>query len=71
MHYDFAYSLLKDDSVKQNHQKVSSIYQSTDKSISSNDGLYINFKLDGEFNETVESPIHEKFSILPLVKVKK
>ena len=24
--------------------------------------FYINFKLDGEFNETVESPIHEHFS---------
>jgi hypothetical protein len=24
--------------------------------------FYINFKLDGEFSETVESPIHEHFS---------
>ena len=44
VHYDFAYSLLKDDGVKTKIiKKVSSIYQSTDKSIFADDGLLYQF----------------------------
>ena len=61
--YDFAYSLLKDDGVKTKIIKkyIPFINQQINRYLQLMD-FYINFKLDGEFNETVESPIHEKFS---------
>ena len=63
VHYDFAYSLLKDDGVKTKIIKkyLPFINQQINRYLQMMD-FYINFKLDGEFNETVESPIHEKFS---------
>jgi len=63
MYHDFAYSLLKDDGVKTKiikkylpliNQQVNRYFQMMD--------FYINFKLDEEFSETIESPIHENFS---------
>ena len=63
VHYDFAYSLLKDDGVKTKIIKkyLPFINQQVNRYLQMMD-FYINFKLDGEFNETVESPIHEDFS---------
>jgi DNA repair exonuclease SbcCD ATPase subunit len=63
VHYDFAYSLLKDDGVKTKIIKkyLPFINQQVNRYLQMMD-FYINFKLDGEFNETVESPIHENFS---------
>jgi len=63
VHYDFAYSLLKDDGVKTKIIKkyLPFINQQINRYLQMMD-FYINFKLDEEFNETVESPIHEKFS---------
>ena len=61
--YDFLHNLLKDNGVKSkiienylpliNHQ-VGKYLQMMD--------FYINFRLDEEFNESVQSPIHEDFS---------
>jgi DNA repair exonuclease SbcCD ATPase subunit len=62
-YHDFVYSLLKDGGVKAKiikkylpliNQQVNNYLQMMD--------FYINFKLDEEFNETIESPIHEDFS---------
>ena len=63
VHYDFAYSLLKDDGVKIKIIKkyLPFINQQVNRYLQMMD-FYINFKLDGEFNETIESPIHENFS---------
>jgi len=63
VHYDFAYSLLKDDGVKTKIIKkyLPFINQQVNRYLQLMD-FYINFQLDGEFNETVESPIHEHFS---------
>jgi len=63
VHYDFAYSLLRDDGVKTKIIKkyLPFINQQVNRYLQMMD-FYINFKLDGEFNETVESPIHEDFS---------
>jgi len=63
VHHDFAYSLLKDDGVKTKIIKkyLPFINQQVNRYLQMMD-FYINFKLDGEFNETVESPIHEDFS---------
>ena len=63
VHYDFAYSLLRDDGVKTKIIKkyLPFINQQVNRYLQMMD-FYINFKLDGEFNETVESPIHENFS---------
>ena len=63
VHYDFAYSLLKDDGVKTKIIKkyLPFINQQVNRYLQMMD-FYINFKLDGEFNETIESPIHENFS---------
>ena len=63
VHYDFAYSLLKDDGVKTKIIKkyLPFINQQVNRYLQMMD-FYINFKLDGEFSETVESPIHEHFS---------
>ena len=63
VHYDFAYSLLRDDGVKTKIIKkyLPFINQQVNRYLQLMD-FYINFKLDEEFNETVESPIHEDFS---------
>jgi len=60
---DFAYSLLKDGGVKRQIVKkyLPLINQKVNKYLSMME-FFINFKLDDEFNETVQSPIHEKFS---------
>ena len=62
-HYDFAYSLLKDDGVKTKIIKkyLPVINQQVNRYLQLMD-FYINFHLDEEFNETVKSPIHEDFS---------
>ena len=62
-HYDFAYSLLKDDGVKTKIIKkyIPVINQQVNRYLQLMD-FYINFTLDEEFNETVKSPIHEDFS---------
>ena len=62
-HHDFIYSLLKDGGVKAKIIKkyLPLINQQVNKYLQKMD-FYINFKLDEEFNETVESPIHEDFS---------
>jgi len=61
--HEFLHELLKDSGVKSKiiekylpiiNQQVSKYLQMME--------FYINFKLDKEFNETVESPIHEDFS---------
>tara|TARA_B100000902_G_scaffold263470_1_gene249620 strand:+ start:208 stop:1920 length:1713 start_codon:yes stop_codon:yes gene_type:complete len=63
LHHDFAYSLLKDGGVKSKIIKkyLPLINQQVNKYLRMMD-FYINFKLDGEFNETIQSPIHEDFS---------
>jgi len=60
---DFAFSLLKDGGVKRQIVKkyLPLINQKVNKYIRMMD-FFINFNLDEEFNETVQSPIHEKFS---------
>ena len=60
---DFAYSLLKDDGVKTHIIKkyLPLINQQVNRFLQMMD-FYINFRLDEEFNESIESPIHEKFS---------
>ena len=63
VHYDFAYSLLKDDGVKTKiiRKYLPFINQQVNRYLQMME-FYINFKLDEEFGETVESPIHEDFS---------
>ena len=63
LHHDFAYSLLKDGGVKSKIIKkyLPLINQQVNKYLRMMD-FYINFKLDEEFNETIQSPIHEDFS---------
>ena len=60
---DFTYGLLKDGGVKTMIIKkyLPLINQQVNKYLQMMD-FYINFKLDEEFNETIESPIHEDFS---------
>ncbi len=62
-YYDFSYSLLKDGGVKAKIIKkyLPLINQQVNKYLQLMD-FYINFSLDEEFNETVQSPIHEDFS---------
>ena len=62
-YHDFTYELLKDGGVKSLIIKkyLPLINQQVNKYLQMMD-FYINFKLDEEFNETVESPIHEDFS---------
>ena len=62
-YHDFAYSLLKDDGVKTKIIKkyLPFINQQVNRYLQKMD-FYINFKLNEEFNETIESPIHENFS---------
>jgi DNA repair exonuclease SbcCD ATPase subunit len=63
VHYDFAYSLLKDDGVKTKIIKkyLPFINQQVNRYLQMMD-FYINFHLNEEFTETVKSPIHEDFS---------
>merc|ERR1712093_40147 len=63
MYHDFAYSLLKDDGVKTKIIKryLPLINQQVNRYLQMMD-FYINFKLDEGFNESIESPIHERFS---------
>ena len=62
-YYDFTYSLLKDGGVKTKIVKkyLPLINQQVNRYLQLMD-FYINFSLDEEFNETVQSPIHEDFS---------
>tara|TARA_R100001463_G_scaffold35957_5_gene77959 strand:+ start:1332 stop:3044 length:1713 start_codon:yes stop_codon:yes gene_type:complete len=63
VYHDFAYSLLKDDGVKTKIIKkyLPFINQQVNRYLQMMD-FYINFKLDEEFGENIESPIHENFS---------
>ena len=60
---DFTYSLLKDGGVKSKIIKkyLPLINQQVNKYLQMMD-FYINFKLNEEFDETIQSPIHEDFS---------
>ena len=62
-YHDFAYSLLKDDGVKTKIIKkyLPLINQQVNRYLQMMD-FYINFNLDEEFNESIQSPIHENFS---------
>jgi DNA repair exonuclease SbcCD ATPase subunit len=62
-YYDFAYELLKDGGVKSKIIKkyLPLINQQVNRYLQMMD-FYINFTLDEEFNEIVQSPIHEDFS---------
>ena len=62
-YYDFSYSLLKDGGVKSKIIKkyLPLINQQVNRYLQMMD-FYINFTLDEEFNEAVQSPIHEDFS---------
>jgi len=62
-YYDFSYTLLKDGGVKTKiiKQYLPLINQQVNRYLQMMD-FYINFTLDEEFNETVQSPIHEDFS---------
>ena len=60
---DFAYSLLKDGGVKGRIIKkyLPLINQQVNRYLQMMD-FYINFYLDEEFNETIQNPIHDRFS---------
>jgi len=62
-YYDFAFSLLKDGGVKKQIIKkyLPLINQQVNRYLRMMD-FYINFQLDEEFNESVQSPIHDKFT---------
>ena len=62
-YYDFAFSLLKDGGVKRQIIKkyLPLINQQVNRYLRMME-FYINFQLDEEFNETIQSPIHDKFS---------
>ena len=62
-YYDYSYSLLRDGGVKSKIIKkyLPLINQQVNRYLQMMD-FYINFTLDEEFNETVQSPIHEDFS---------
>ena len=62
-YYNFTYELLKDGGVKTKIIKkyLPLINQQVNRYLQMMD-FYINFTLDDEFNETIESPIHEDFS---------
>lgn len=61
--HDFLHELLKDSGVKSKiiEKYLPLINQQVVKYLQMME-FYINFKLDEEFNETIESPIHEDFS---------
>jgi len=60
---DFIYNLLKDGGVKAKiiNKYLPLINQQVNRYLQMMD-FYINFKLDEEFNETIETPIHEDFT---------
>ena len=62
-YFDFTYNLLKDGGVKTKIIKkyLPLINKQVNKYLQKME-FYINFTLDEEFNETVQSPIHEDFS---------
>ena len=62
-YYDFSYSLLRDGGVKSKIIKkyLPLINQQVNRYLQMMD-FYINFTLDEEFIETIQSPIHEDFS---------
>ena len=62
-YYDFTYDLLKDGGVKAKiiNKYLPLINNLVNKYLQKMD-FYINFKLDAEFNESIESPIHEDFT---------
>ena len=62
-YHDFTYGLLKDGGVKSQIIKkyLPLINQQVNKYLQMMD-FYINFKLDEEFSETIETPIHEDFT---------
>jgi len=62
-YYDFSYGLLRDGGVKSKIIKkyLPLINQQVNRYLQMMD-FYINFTLDEEFNETVQSPIHDNFS---------
>ena len=62
-YYDFTYGLLKDGGVKSKIIKkyLPLINQQINRYLQIMD-FYVNFTLDEEFSETVQSPIHEDFS---------
>ena len=62
-YYNFTYDLLKDGGVKTKIIKkyLPLINQQVNRYLQMMD-FYINFTLDEEFNETIQSPIHEDFS---------
>ena len=62
-YYNFTYGLLKDGGVKTKIIKkyLPLINQQVNRYLQMMD-FYINFTLDEEFNETIQSPIHEDFS---------
>jgi len=62
-YYEYCYSLLKDSGVKTQIIKkyLPLINQQVNRYLQMMD-FYINFSLDDEFNETIQSPIHEDFS---------
>ena len=62
-HYDFCHNLLKDTGVKKKivEKYLPLINQQINKYLQMMD-FYINFTLDDEFNETIQSPIHEDFT---------
>jgi len=62
-YYDFSYGLLRDGGVKSKIIKkyLPLINQQVNRYLQMMD-FYINFTLDEEFNESIESPIHEDFS---------
>jgi len=62
-YYEFSYNLLKDGGVKTQIIKkyLPLINQQVNRYLQMMD-FYINFTLDEEFNETVQSPIHEDFT---------
>ena len=66
---DFAYSLLKDGGVKGRIIKkyLPLINQQVNRYLQMMD-FYINFYLDEEFNETIQNPIHDRFSYSSFLK---
>ena len=62
-YYDFTHSLLKDSGVKSKiiQKYLPLINKQVNRYLQMMD-FYINFTLDEEFNESIESPIHENFS---------
>ena len=62
-YYDFSYNLLKDGGVKTKIVKkyLPLINQQVNRYLQMMD-FYINFSLDEEFSESIQSPIHDNFS---------